>query len=497
MAMNKQGVVPWKILIADDDADVHEATRLALRGTRYRDRPLEFVDAYSAVETIERLNENPDTAIVFLDVVMESDDAGLSAAKRIRESGFNLVRIIVRTGFPGYAPERQVIVNYDIHDYKEKSELTVQKLFTSTVSALRAYDDLRSLENHRRSLMSVLESVSWFDFNATKRYIAGMLATFSNLAGLDAEQVVMVADSGGAQGPQLVASMGDWEEAEMAEFGDLSLPVTDLVLKTLQSGMAQNAAAGETLFSYSHEVGLVIYAAGNDAFANADRVLLDVFMQTVCQALNNQSTFANMLDERNALFYSLAMQGECWDENATVNLQRLRSLVTATAQRLQITLVFAAEINDRFVRDIGVAATLHDLGNQALPQDLLTKANALSKEERSVVQTHVEKGLERLTECVGNAKVLASAALAQQVIAAHHEHFDGSGYPAGLSGDSIPLAARIVAVVDSFTALTSARSYRGAMSDAVACELIAAAAGSQFDPRVVQAFLTVIAESQV
>lgn len=489
-----KNATPWKILIADDDADVHEATRLALRGTRYGGRPLAFIDAYSAAETLEKLNENADTAIIFLDVVMEADDAGLSAAVKIREAGFSMVRIIVRTGFPGYAPEREVIVNYDIHDYKEKSELTVQKLFTTTVSALRAYADLVALENNRRSLMSVLESVSWFDFNASKRYIAGMLATFSNLAGLDADQVVMVsrALNFGGTSSRVIATLGDWPMLEMSGCEELPPPVAELVLASLMQGEARGDSQGETLYANAHEIELVIYASGKDAFFNADKVLLDVFMHSVCQALSNQLTFENMLNERNALFHGIALKGEQWDSDADVNLHRMMALATATAQRLQITLVFANEINDRFVRDIGVAASVHDMGNQALPLPLLHKQTVLNEEERSVMQTHVAQGLSLFNQCVAGARNVASVVMAQQVIASHHEHFDGGGYPAGLRGDEIPLAARIVSVVDSFTALTSQRPHRPALSLEDACKLIDAGSGSQFDPRVVQALLTVV-----
>ena len=155
---------PWKILIADDDLDVHATTKLALRDVVFRNRPLQFIDAYSASEALGCMQEHPDVAVAFLDVVMETDSAGLNVVRKIRESGFGMVRLIIRTGYPGQAPERDVIVNYDIHDYKEKSGLSAQKLFTSLISALRSYEDLVALEKHRRGLMAVLESVSWLDF---------------------------------------------------------------------------------------------------------------------------------------------------------------------------------------------------------------------------------------------------------------------------------------------------------------------------------------------
>ena len=144
---------PWKILIIDDEKDVHAATRLAIKDIRYKDRSLELFSAYSALEGYEKMREHPDTALVLLDVVMETDDAGLALVSRIRNELRNTTsRIVLRTGQPGQAPEQQVILEYDINDYKTKTELTVQKLFTTVISSLRAYENLLSIEKNRQGL---------------------------------------------------------------------------------------------------------------------------------------------------------------------------------------------------------------------------------------------------------------------------------------------------------------------------------------------------------
>lgn len=141
---------PWQILIVDDDDGVHAATKFALRGEKFRGRGFAFHDAYSAEEGLRKVREIEDLALIFLDVVMETDDAGLIFAHTLRDVfGETAVRIVLRTGQPGTAPERRVIVDYDINDYKEKTELTTDKLFVSTVSALRAYDDIRMIERLR------------------------------------------------------------------------------------------------------------------------------------------------------------------------------------------------------------------------------------------------------------------------------------------------------------------------------------------------------------
>ena len=113
----------WKVLIVDDEPEVHAVTKLALSDFEFQNKRLEFISAYSGAEAKQLIDEHSDAAIVLLDVVMETDDAGLQVAKYIRETAQNNhIRIILRTGQPGQAPERQVIVNYDINDYKSKTE---------------------------------------------------------------------------------------------------------------------------------------------------------------------------------------------------------------------------------------------------------------------------------------------------------------------------------------------------------------------------------------
>lgn len=134
---------PWNILIVDDDVDVHVVTKFALRDVRYKRRPLNFLHAYSGKEGATLLRSNRNVACVLLDVVMENDHAGLDLARQIRaELDNQLVRIVLRTGQSGQALEQSIIVDYDVNDYRTKSELTSQKLFTTVISALRAYESL-------------------------------------------------------------------------------------------------------------------------------------------------------------------------------------------------------------------------------------------------------------------------------------------------------------------------------------------------------------------
>lgn len=134
---------PWNILIVDDDVDVHVVTKFALRDVRYNRRPLNFFHAYSGSEGAAIMRSHRNMACVLLDVVMETDHAGLDLARQIRgELDNHLVRIVLRTGQSGQALEQSIIVDYDVNDYRTKSELTSQKLFTTVISALRAYESL-------------------------------------------------------------------------------------------------------------------------------------------------------------------------------------------------------------------------------------------------------------------------------------------------------------------------------------------------------------------
>ena len=136
----------WKVLVVDDEPQVHTVTKLVLRDLTFKGRKIEFCDAYSAAEAKKVLAENPDVCLALVDVVMEEDDAGLRLVEYIRDIMNNkAVRIILRTGQPGYAPEKEVIIDYDINDYKEKTEMSAQKLITCVIAAIRNYEYIDAL----------------------------------------------------------------------------------------------------------------------------------------------------------------------------------------------------------------------------------------------------------------------------------------------------------------------------------------------------------------
>jgi signal transduction histidine kinase/DNA-binding response OmpR family regulator len=163
---------PWKILVVDDDPAIHQVTLLAIKNLVFNSRKLQFLHCYSGEETRELMKEEQDIAVILLDVVMETEHAGLDVARYIREDmGNKRVRIILRTGQPGSAPESKIINTYDINDYKSKTELTSSKLETSIISSLRSYQELDNSESLRHALDKMLQySLSLMKFTDKKAF---------------------------------------------------------------------------------------------------------------------------------------------------------------------------------------------------------------------------------------------------------------------------------------------------------------------------------------
>ncbi|MCK5877992.1 MAG: response regulator, partial [Candidatus Marithrix sp.] len=133
---------PWKVLIVDDEIDIHKMTQLGLEDFKFTGRTLQIFHAMSGIEARKILQVETDIAVALIDVVMETDDAGLQLVNYIRnELKYPIIRLIIRTGQPGMAPEREVIDRYDIDDYKSKTELRDDKLYTTMRMSLKSYRD--------------------------------------------------------------------------------------------------------------------------------------------------------------------------------------------------------------------------------------------------------------------------------------------------------------------------------------------------------------------
>ena len=195
------------------------------------------------------------------------------------------------------------------------------------------------------------------------------------------------------------------------------------------------------------------------------------------------------LEMRDLTIFALAKLAESRDPETSAHLERVRSYCRCLASYLKRERKFRAEINDRFVRLIYETSPLHDIGKVTIPDRVLLKPGQLSDSEFEIMKTHAQRGADTLQAAMLEHPQAKFLQMARDIALAHHEKYDGSGYPLGLAGEQIPLCGRIVAVADVYDALSSKRVYKPAFSHEVAKSIILDGSGKHFDPAVVDAFV--------
>nr|WP_315396554.1 EAL domain-containing protein [uncultured Duganella sp.] len=298
----------WRVMIIDDDEDVHSTTTFALGNLDMQQRPLEFVHAYSAAEARELLAREHEIAVILLDVVMEQDDAGLHLVRYIRETlKLADVRIILRTGQPGYAPEIDAIRDFDINDYKTKSELTRIKLFTTVTSAIRSYEQIRKINDSRRGLNQIVRaSTELMTLHGVRDFAAGVLAQLAELLGQDSGAVLCVKEC-------LGEGLGCHELHTMAARGahgqldntELTADADPRVHAAMELALAQrrNIYGGDAItlfFAGKASRDFVAFIDLSGAPCDFNERLLDVFCGNVAVGFDNVELLSHL---HHAAFY--------------------------------------------------------------------------------------------------------------------------------------------------------------------------------------------------
>ncbi|WP_029014253.1 putative bifunctional diguanylate cyclase/phosphodiesterase [Niveispirillum irakense] len=300
--LTKPAPPPWLILIVDDDPGVHAASRLALGDMVHAGRRLLLLSAYSAAEARQILATHPDIALVLLDVVMESDQAGLALARAIREEmGNHQIRIILRTGQPGQAPEREAVARYDINDYRAKDELTATRLWTSVLTALRTYEQIRALEGNRGGLAHLLEATArLLGERDSGRFAAGVVESLIPLAGVGAGVLVVRVDqvNGEARGePRLLAGrlpVTGQTSAALASLppGPLSHLVPAEICQQVTQSLARPDGMSEGTWLAVHaplspSMAIIIHLSGLGPEQMPDMGMILLFARTIAMGLDN------------------------------------------------------------------------------------------------------------------------------------------------------------------------------------------------------------------
>ncbi len=295
---------PWKIMVIDDDVDVHSLTHMVLRDYRFEGRGLQFFFGLSGLDARRLMMEHPDTAILLLDVVMEREESGLEAVQFIRNTLNNpFVRIILRTGQPGLAPEQKIITAYDINDYKEKTELTAQKLTTVVTASLRSYRDLRIIEENRRGLEKIIHATrSLFEPQSLKQLATGVLIQLVALLEME-NGALYVQPSGFAATDTnhqltLYAGTGSYERligqtVQETSNGD----AVALVGRAIQSAtsLCENNCYVGYFRTKSGSLNL-LFLQGNKPLDATDQKLIDIFSINVSLAFDHAYANQNRLD---------------------------------------------------------------------------------------------------------------------------------------------------------------------------------------------------------
>jgi HD-GYP domain-containing protein (c-di-GMP phosphodiesterase class II) len=191
------------------------------------------------------------------------------------------------------------------------------------------------------------------------------------------------------------------------------------------------------------------------------------------------------------VIFGLAKLSDSRDSDTGMHLERIAQFSSMLATGLRQRADFRDRITPGFIQLIGISSALHDIGKVGVEDSILRKPGTLTADERSRMQRHAEIGADCLREIERRLGPTNFLQMAREIVSAHHEWWNGQGYPHGLSGEQIPLSARIVAVADVYDALRSKRVYKDALPHEECVRVIAGAAGTQFDPRVVEVFLQI------
>jgi signal transduction histidine kinase/CheY-like chemotaxis protein len=443
----------WKIAIIDDDHAVHDGTRFALSDYRLNGQGLEILSAYSAADGRQLLRSHPDVAVVLLDVIMETDTAGLDLVEFIREDLKNeTVRIILRTGQPGQAPERRVIVDYDINDYKAKTELTADKLFTALTAALRSYLQLQRMVETRRGLEIIIEAASaLFDFRSMQRLAEGVLTQVASLLNVDCAGILVLREPDYSQeGFSVLAGSGCYSRfigSGLSEILDQDL--RRLVQEAFTRRRHEFSPQRSVLYIQTlsgREVVVVLEAARQ--LSDTDRALVEIFCSRFSIAFDNVILYEQLQRANAGLEERVAER--------TQDLTTANRRLAAQWARLRQANSFKSEILGTVAHDLKNPLSVI-LGRTEILKELIAKSGALNGEAQAQI-AHIRDAANRLTGMVDD---LVADAMADALdISVRREPVDISILVQEVAEANRPLAAR-----KQQTIRVSAPSHHTAMVD--------------------------------
>lgn len=477
----------WKIIIVDDAPEIHQLTRMVLSDFEFDGKCLEFLSAYSEDEAFQVIRDNPDMAIILLDVVMDQDDSGLKIVKYIREElKYHAVRIILRTGQPGQAPERMVITNYDINDYKEKTELTTQKLFTTVMAALRSFRDIMVIENNKIGLEKIIKSsAALFEPQSMGNFASGVLTQLTSILNLhkNALHCNSFAVTKGPEQIYVLAATGDYSYRDSENIQDVVPPH---VLMSIQDTFREKRSEffdDHFCCYFQSKTGMenVIYFEGANKLNEWNRYLIEIYCSNVSVAFENIYLNEEVEHTQKEIIFTLGEIAETRSQETGYHVKRVAEYCKLIALGYGL-----AEEEAELIR---LASSMHDVGKVAIPDAILNKPGKLTPVEFETIKLHSKYGYAMLNH--SNRQIIKAAAI---IAHEHHEKYNGQGYPNGLSGEDIHIYGRITALADVFDALGSDRAYKKAWPLEDILAYFREERGRHFDPLLVDVFFDSLPE---
>jgi signal transduction histidine kinase/CheY-like chemotaxis protein len=382
----------WKIAVIDDDPAVHEGTRFALYDYGLNGQGVEILSAYSAEEGRALMRAHPDIAVILLDVVMETDNAGLILVDYIRNELKNeTVRIILRTGQPGQAPERRVIVDFDINDYKAKTELTADKLFTALTAALRSYQQLQRLVETRRGLEMIIDGASTlYDFKSMQKLAEGVLTQIATLLKVECGGILVLREAGARGTFSVLAGSGVYRRFAGAADTSALDPVLRQAVETAFERRTHEFQDRLSVLYVRTATGreVVVLLETMRPLTATDRSLVEVFCSRLSVAFDNVVLY-EQLHEANVRLEERVRE-------------RTHALTTAN-QRLSSQWSRLRRANEFKSEILGTVA--HDLKN---PLGVILGRSELLNELAAMEPVPIDKLTEQLGHIRGSARQLTS-----------------------------------------------------------------------------------------
>ncbi len=392
------------------------------------------------------------------------------------------IRLILRTGQAGTAPEAKVIKEFDINDYKEKTDFTAGKMTTTVYASIRAYRDImtiqRSLDAFKQLIKSTHDLLKISEFRPFGSAALNHLLTLMDVESSALYIARSQRDFNEEQTSLIIACTGKYVcETDNLDSSDINPKVKQLIKQAFEE--KKHCTSQDYFVGYyetSPDASSVLYIEFEDDAEHFKSSVAELFATNVALILESLTKQHEIERTQKELLYIVGEAIEARSKETGAHVHRVSLICELLAKKLNL--------DEKFIAAIKLASPLHDLGKVTIPERILHKPGKLDLKEWELMKSHASAGAQLLSKSTSSISKLG-ARLAHY----HHENWDGSGYPEGLEGNKIPLEARIVAIADVFDALGSERCYKEIWQEDDIKSYLIEQRGIKFQPELVDIFI--------